>query len=69
MSAKRRPKPPPNGFAVMSRMRVLDDEWIYEGAAARERLQEAVPLARTGQAKKLPLIQQVLNFVLGHFRG
>ena len=52
MSAKRRPKPPPKGFAVMSK-----------------RLQEAVPPARTGQAKKLPLIQQVLNFVLGHFRG
>ena len=53
----------------MARMRVLDDEWIYEGAAARERLQEIVPPAQAVKARRTSLIRQVLDFVFGVARG
>lgn len=68
MSAKRRPKPPRTGFAMCNRMRVLDDEWIYEGAAARERLQDAFPV-KAVEVEPPTLMRRVLDFLMGRGRG
>ncbi len=43
MGKKFRPKPKPEGFEIMRRMTVVDNEWIYEGLSAAYRLREVAP--------------------------
>lgn len=66
MGKKWREKPKPEGFEIMRRMTVVDDEWIYEGLSAVYRLREVAPPKPTPvpeQQKKPTILKQMWEFL------